>query len=84
MAVIFHWEGGDQHFVAMHDSLGEPMVLKEADGWPVMIAKFGVLLPEWQQKENLLQTEGHTLENYFIRVEQVFADLQSPFSQRRA
>ncbi len=79
MAVLFHWEPGDETFVAYHDGLGEASILKEADGWPVMVAKFGILLPEWQAKENLLQIEGHDLQSYFNRIEEVFASIPSPF-----
>lgn len=83
MAVIFHWEqGSDESYVAMHDGLGEASILKEADGWPVMVAKFGTLLPEWQAKEDLLQTEGLTLQAYFNHVEEVFAQIPSPLPWR--
>jgi hypothetical protein len=82
MAVIFHWEPGDEHFVAMQDGLGGAMLLKEADGNPVMIAKFYVLLPEWQERENRLAEDGETLADYFNTVEQVFACIPSPITGR--
>lgn len=80
MAVIFHWEPGNEHFVAMEDGLGGAMLLKEADGNPVMIAKFGVLLPEWQERENRLRESGETLADYFNAVEQVFIRTRSPIT----
>ncbi len=83
MAVIFHWDAEDEHFVAMHNGIGEPMILLEASGHPVMIAKFHTLLPEWRRKEDLLQTEGLSLQDYFNHVEEVFASIPSPITGAR-
>ena len=71
-ATLFEWGDNRELLVVFQEEGGQALVLKDADGYPTLLGKFGTLLPDWQRKSDLLATEGLTLTDYFNRVEEAF------------
>lgn len=71
-ATIFEWGDDRQLLVVFKEEGGPALVLKDGDGHPTLLGKFGTLLPEWERKAAMLASEGLTLTDYFNRVEESF------------